>query len=217
MSHSIINQTYNQMLELYGPQGWWPLSACGGYHPNDYGFPKTESQRFEICVGAILTQNTNWRSVEAALDNLIRLQVLTPKALLACDERMLKTAIRSTGYYNQKSAYLKTMAAFFNDSQMLVPNRSELLQLRGVGEETADSILLYAFHQPFFVIDSYTRRVFTHLSVSGNKEPYRTLQKRFHDALEPLYQGQERIQVYQEYHALIVEHAKRNHSGKQKL
>jgi endonuclease-3 related protein len=201
------------LLELYGPQGWWPLNACGGYHPNDYNFPKTESQRFEICVGAILTQNTNWKSVEAALDNLSRLHALTPEALLACDDLMLKTAIRSTGYFNQKSTYLKTLAAFFHDSKMRVPSRTELLKLRGVGEETADSILLYAFQQPFFVIDSYTRRVFSVLGASEPKEPYRIVQQRFHNTLEPLYQGQERIQVYQEYHALIVEHAKRNHSG----
>ncbi|MDD2599716.1 MAG: endonuclease III domain-containing protein [Kiritimatiellae bacterium] len=216
MPHNVIIQTYPQLLELYGPRGWWPLSACNGYHPNDYSFPKTASQRFEICVGAILTQNTAWTSVETALDNLSQLHALTPAALLACDDQVLKTAIRSTGYYNQKSAYLKTMAAFFHDCKARTPTREELLQLRGVGEETADSILLYAYQQPFFVIDAYTRRVFTHLGVNEGKESYRVVQKRFHDALEPLYQGQERILVYQEYHALIVEHAKRNHSGKQK-
>lgn len=213
---TIITRTYRELLDLYGAQGWWPLSDCNGYHPSNYDLPQTKEQRFEICAGAILTQNTNWKSVEIALGNLNELQALTPESLLNLDEETLKTAIRRAGYYNQKSGYLKTLAEFLRDKGDAIPSREELLQLRGIGEETADSMLLYAFKQPWFVVDAYTRRIFSHLEVVDMKERYSSIQEKFHSALEPLYTGNEQIQIYQEYHALIVEHAKHHFSGKHK-
>ena len=214
---TIITRTYQELLDLYGAQGWWPLSDCNGYHPDNYDLPQTKAQRFEICVGAILTQNTNWKSVEIALRNLNELQSLTPESLLALDEETLKTAIRRAGYFNQKSGYLKTLAEFFCGRDDTIPTRQELLQLRGIGEESADSMMLYAFHQPWFVVDAYTRRIFSHREVVDMKERYSSIQQKFHTALEPLYADSERVQIYQEYHALIVEHAKHHFSGKRKV
>jgi len=215
MKHSsVIIRTYHELLELYGAQGWWPLSDCNGYHPGNYDLPQTSAQRFEICIGAILTQNTNWKSVEIALGNLHHLQALTPESLLDLDDEILKTAIRRAGYFNQKSGYLKTLAEFFSGRDDTIPTREELLQLRGIGEESADSMLLYAFKQPWFVVDAYTRRIFSHMGAVEMKERYSSIQQKFHSALEPLYPESERVQIYQEYHALIVEHAKRHFSGK---
>ncbi|MDA3923914.1 MAG: endonuclease III domain-containing protein [Kiritimatiellae bacterium] len=211
---TIIIQTYHELLDLYGPRGWWPLSDYNGYHPENYELPQTKKQRFEICTGAILTQNTNWKSVEIALKNLSQLGALTPESLLKLDNETLKTAIRRAGYYNQKSAYLKNLAAFFIERDAPVPTRAELLKLRGIGEESADSMMLYAFKQPFFVVDTYTRRIFSHLGIVEMKERYSSIQNKFHTALEPVYKENERMKIYQEYHALIVEHAKRNFQGR---
>jgi endonuclease-3 related protein len=215
---TIITRTFHELLNLYGAQGWWPLSDCNGYHPGNYELPQTREQRFEICVGAILTQNTNWKSVEIALGNLNRIQSLSPESLLNLDDEILKTAIRTAGYFNQKSRYLKTLAEFFRDKdESVTPSREELLQLRGIGEESADSMMLYAFKQPWFVVDAYTRRIFSHLGVVDMKERYSSIQQKFHKALEPRYTGDERIRIYQEYHALIVEHAKHHFSGKRRV
>jgi len=214
--YSIILKTYHDLLKLYGKQGWWPLTESNGYHPGNYAFSKTPNQSFEICIGAILTQNTNWKSVEVAISNLNHQQSLTPASLLALETSHLKEAIRPTGYFNQKSLYLQTFADFFLAMKEQIPSRDELLALRGIGEETADSMLLYAFKQPFFIVDSYTRRLFSDLGIVEMKECYSSIQKKFHAVLEPELSGFKRIQVYQEYHALIVQHAKLHFSGKLK-
>lgn len=207
-----IAEIYLELLELYGAQGWWPLN--GRYHPAEYEWPKTQNQRFEICIGAILTQNTAWRSVEIALANLRSLEAVNPRKLFEMELEELKTAIRPSGYYNQKSAYLKTFTPFFLAQKDSAPTRKALLELRGVGAETADSMLLYAWHQPWFVVDAYTRRVFLHYGAIEAKESYASIQHKFHSALEPIYQNEQLIQVYQEYHALIVQHAKHFFSKK---
>lgn len=203
-----LKQNYEKLLELYGPQGWWPLlevqgtnptktGSIKGYHPGDYSYPKTDRQRFEICIGALLTQNTAWSNVEKALLNLEKLNAINPKKILEMHDEKLREAIRPAGYFNQKAKKLKIFAAFYLSAKKM-PTREELLALWGIGPETADSMLLYAFKVPTFVVDAYTRRVFNF----PTDMPYDEIKRRFESAIAP------DAQMYQEYHALIVEHAK---------
>lgn len=212
----MLERLYEALLKRYGPQGWWPLvsldggnptksGSLRGYHPGDYSFPRTERQRFEVCVGAVLTQNTSWVNVERALVSLHAQGLLDARALSDADLEEVKAAVRPAGYYNQKASRLRLVAGWFI-SRTGVPSRSELLGLKGVGPETADSILLYAFKQPFFVVDAYTRRVLEGFGLISGSESYDEVQSLFHDALEP------DVEVFQEYHALLVEHAKRFYS-----
>ncbi len=211
MTHRIIIEEYHKLLELYGPQGWWPLG--GEYHPGRYDLPQSANQRFEICVGAILTQNTAWKSVEKALTNLRKAELIQPLSLQRIADDNLKEAIRPAGYFNRKCVYLKTFAEFFVGQNDSPPNRAELLKLRGIGPETADSMLLYGWQQPWFVVDTYTRRLFSSAGIITMQDSYQQIQHRFHSALEPLFQSKCRIRVYQEYHALIVQHAKLHRPG----
>ncbi|MBU4493240.1 MAG: endonuclease III domain-containing protein [Nanoarchaeota archaeon] len=214
-----IYQIYNMLLKLYGPQGWWPLLGCKGtnptktgaikgYHPKDYSHPKNNNQRFEICIGAILTQNTSWPQVEKALLNLKGLNALNPKEMKNLKLEKLKKAIKPAGYFNQKAKKLKIFAEFYINLKGKTPTRDELLGLWGIGHETADSILLYAFKVPEFVVDAYTRRVFANLGFIGQKAKYNEIKKLFESNLP------KNLRIYQEYHALIVEHAKRYYSKK---
>ena len=166
-----IHQIYNMLLKLYGPQGWWPLLNCKGinptktgavkgYHPNDYSYPKNDRQRFEICIGAILTQNTSWPQVEKALLNLKGLNALNPEEMKNLKLEKLKQAIKPAGYFNQKARKIKEFTDFYLSLNNKISTREELLELWGIGPETADSILLYAFKVPTFVVDAYTKRVF---------------------------------------------------------
>ena len=208
---------------MYGPQGWWPLISCGltpgsnqyneytdCYHPGDYSYPQNDSQLFEICVGAILTQNTAWKNVEKALFNLNKLNIINPEALLNVNSHKLSSAIKPAGYYNQKTLYLKELAQFHISLNSSIPSRKKLLSVKGIGPETADSILLYAYKQPEFVIDTYTKRIFSNLGFFADKTGYEEMKKFFHKQLP------ENLIIYQEYHALIVAHAKKYYSGKLK-
>jgi endonuclease-3 related protein len=213
-----INRLYRLLLGAYGPQGWWPLSQAAGagtagldeqgYHPAQYGLPDNAAGRFEVAVGAVLTQNTAWRNVVQALGNLRRDRLLSPRAVHTASPAVLRRAVRSSGYYNQKAKKLKYLANFFLKDGCLrtgrVPHRAALLSIWGVGEETADSILLYAFHEPVFVIDAYTRRLLARLGWAEEKTSYRQVQEMMQRSLPP-----DRVK-YNEYHALIVEHAKRH-------
>ena len=233
-----IPEIYCYLLSAYGPQGWWPLTelhACSGikptktgslmgYHPGDYSYPKTENQQFEIICGALLTQNTSWPQVEKALLNLQGLNALSPEGILSADLITLKGAIKPAGYYNQKAWRLKVLADWFSCFQKknsdeknsgesfsfpdAIPTREELLSLNGVGPETADSILLYAFKQPSFVVDTYTRRIMGNLGFVNEKAKYEEIKTLFEENL-PL-----NVPLYQEYHALLVEHAKRHYQKK---
>ncbi|MBF0205935.1 MAG: endonuclease III domain-containing protein [Oligoflexia bacterium] len=201
------------MLQLYGPQGWWPLISKGGYHCGDYTVPDHWQQRFEIGVGAILTQNTSWKQVEKALVALHQLQMLNhPQTLLDADCQIIETAIKSAGYFRQKCKKLKIFSDFFLQHHRhipsLSPRREELLSLWGIGPETADSILLYAYGVPIFVIDAYTKRIFTFLGMYKEALGYNQQQELFMNNLKS-----ETI-LYQEYHALIVLHAKKYYSVK---
>jgi endonuclease-3 related protein len=219
----VIRKIYDCLLASYGPQGWWPLTelreaggtnptktgSVQGYHPADYTYPQTRSQQFEIICGALLTQNTSWIQVEKALLNLKHLFNLkeihsfSPEAILSLDPEILKAAIKPAGYYNQKAMRLKSLACWFSELGDRVPARTELLSLKGVGPETADSILLYAFKQPSFVVDAYTKRIVTNLGLADEKASYNEIKALFEENLP------EDLAVYQEYHALLVEHAKK--------
>ena len=185
-----IPALFEALFAMYGEQHWWP-SRSGG--------------RWEIAAGAVLTQNTAWTNVEKALANLERAGWTTPEAILAAPEAALREVIRPAGFFMRKALSLKNVAAFFRDRErvFLTSNdlpalRRELLAIGGVGPETADDILLYAFKKPVFVIDAYTRRVAArHLKMDGAL-PYDDLQRRFMAALPP------DPALYGEYHALIL-------------
>ena len=185
-----IRQLYDALFEYYGPQHWWPCQS---------------GARWEIIAGAILTQNTAWTNVEKAISNLLAADVMSPQKVLEIADAELQKLIRPAGGFKQKCAYLKAMAQFiieqeveFEKSDDVWALRKQLLAVKGVGRETADSILLYAFNKPIFVIDAYTRRVAErHLGLDGSVH-YDILQKTFMDALPC------DVDIYNEYHALIV-------------
>ncbi|MDR1812431.1 MAG: hypothetical protein LBQ87_06375 [Candidatus Fibromonas sp.] len=156
-------------------------------------------------MGVILTQNTSWLQVEKALNNLFAAKINTAEKILKTDSEAIANLIAPAGYRNQKTLYLKNIAKWFikatGKKQEII--RDELLKVKGVGRETADSILLYAFHLPTFVIDTYTKRTLAALKIFDEKTDYETLRKWFMDGLEPS------VELFQEYHALFVEHGKR--------
>jgi endonuclease-3 related protein len=218
----MIRKIFKCLFDSYGPQGWWPLTelheagganptktgSIHGYHPGDYTYPKTRDQQFEIICGALLTQNTSWTQVEKALFNLKNLNALYPGGIRSLGPEVLIEAIKPAGYYNQKATRLNALVLWFIELEGSIPAREELLSLKGIGPETADSILLYAFKQPSFVVDSYTRRIVTNLRLVDEKANYSEIKALFEESLprDP--------EVYQEYHALLVEHAKRYYQKK---
>ena len=216
---NLLKRIYSILLKKYGFQGWWPLLSCNGanptktgsikgYHPKDYSLPKNNSQRFEVCIGAILTQNTSWPQVEKALLNLKGLKALTPWAIKKLNLEKIKQAIKPAGYFNQKARKIKEFTDFYLSLKNRIPARDELLNVWGIGPETADSMLLYAFNIPEFVVDAYTRRVFSKLGFIRKDASYEEIKKLFEKNLP------RDSRLYQEYHALIVEHAKKHYSKK---
>ena len=203
---------YRTLLRAYGPQGWWPVlrpatarppgkRAQSGqwtmtYDPAFTSRPRTPKERFEIAVGAILTQNTAWANVEKALCSLKEQRLLDPAKLARARLPRLARAIRSSGYHTQKARKLRILSCFARSKKPWT--RADLLALWGVGPETADSILLYALQQPLFVIDAYTRRALRRLGLAKGDEPYEELQALFHRALpaDPA--------LFNEFHALLV-------------
>lgn len=206
---------FHRLLEAFGPRGWWPLSELrrrdpftGGYHPGDYSPPASAAQRFEIGVGAILTQNTTWKQVAGCLDNLEQAGLMSLHELLRAPVETIEAAIRASGYYRQKARKLLEFARFFSEWDPQPPPRPKLLSVWGVGEETADSILLYAYGQPFFVVDAYSRRLVERLTGEVVSK-YARLQERISAAFAHLEYAC-RVQVFNEFHALVVDLAK-NH------
>jgi len=191
-----IRVFYGAMLASLGPQGWWPAETP-----------------FEVVVGAVLTQNTNWKNVERAIAGLRRENLLDPRALEAVDADRLAEAIRPSGYYRVKARRLKNLmhllAERFGgdlDALLALPTgalRETVLSVSGIGPETADSILLYAAGRPVFVVDAYTARIlYRHGMVEGDVT-YDDLQSLFHGALA------EDADLFGEYHALLVAVGKR--------
>ncbi len=211
---------YKILLDAYGSQGWWPVYSLkntkyrderGYFIPNvTKGIDNYRSldkfSMFEVAVGAILTQNTAWTNVEKALANIINKNLMDSGIIENIDQEQLAELIRSSGYFNQKAKKLIILTHFLNDGNFLddgnIPERDDLLKLWGIGEETADSILLYAYNVPVFVVDAYTKRIFIRLGLLDGREKYGEIASLFTYNLEKEYT------IFQEYHALIVRHAK---------
>jgi endonuclease-3 related protein len=228
----VIRSALVQMRTEYGPQGWWPVfcerghctNAEGviepdGYHLDQFDFPRTRLGRWEICCGAVLTQNTSWSNVRTALAGLRRVALMSPERILSAPKELLCEAIRPARYFNQKTSYLRAVSGWFigNDRTLLRGKHSrpvleairpELLKVLGVGRETADSILLYAYALPTFVVDAYTRRVFSQLGVLDATWSYERVRALLETVLVQV-SPEKTVEYWQESHALIVEHARR--------
>jgi len=200
---------YKKLYKHFGPQGWWPIfDTKTGQCEYRGGGNLSDLDKFEICVGAILTQNTAWKNVERALANLAAAGCLSPEKI--CRARNLAKLIKPAGYYNQKAKKIKIFAKFFTVgdtiSNKLVGDsisysqteilRKKLLSLWGIGPETADSMLLYAFHRPIFVVDAYTRRL---CEVLGMKRKDYEGYRIFFESQLP-----RSSKIYNEFHALVV-------------
>ncbi|MFP4190285.1 MAG: endonuclease III domain-containing protein [Candidatus Woesearchaeota archaeon] len=200
----MIRHIYEKLLEIYGPQGWWPITQ-GDTEPK-YGVPlEDEEQRLEIILGTILTQNTSWNNAMKAIVNLKRKDMINKRKLLNASQEELGKLIRSAGYFNQKAKKIRAFLENFpNDTE---PERESLLKIWGIGPETADSILLYAYNKPEFVVDAYTTRMFTTYGLIRDDMDYEEIKSVFQRALVAEYK-ERLIEIYKEYHALIVRHGK---------
>ncbi len=188
----LLFDIYNRLLSFYGPRHWWPAEEF-----------------FEVMVGAILTQSTAWRNVEKAIANLKAAGALSPAALRRLSLLEIAVLIRPSGYYNGKARKLKALAEWLGDSygddiarmsaQSAEKLRHQLLSVYGVGQETADSIILYVANQPVFVIDAYTRRIIGRLGLAPGHESYQAYQALFMNNLL----GDAKL--FNEYHALLVQ------------
>jgi len=193
LKHKQLMTVYQRLLKTYGDQSWWPADSS-----------------FEVMVGAVLTQNTAWVNVEQAITNLRRSDSLTLESILALSDEALAQLIRPSGYFNIKAKRLKNLCLWIaengGESKLAAVDtgtlRSSLLQVNGVGPETADDILLYAFARPVFVIDTYTRRLFSKLCLIQGSEPYEDLRRLFEAELDA------DVGLFNQYHALIVRHAR---------
>jgi endonuclease-3 related protein len=180
-----LKELFERLLHRYGrQQNWWPAETP-----------------FEVCAGAVLTQNTSWSNVEKAIKNFG--SGLSPEYVIGADIAEIAEIIRPSGFFNQKAVYLKAVAGWFAGYAPgggVEADRAALLKIRGVGKETADAILCYAFGQPTFVVDAYTKRLFTRLNIGfAGYEPVREM-------VMAAFPNDTR--VYKEFHALIVRHAK---------
>jgi endonuclease-3 related protein len=190
-----LHNIYNSLYHYFGPQHWWPADSS-----------------FEVVVGAILTQNTNWTNVEKAISNLKHDDSLNPSAIDRMPVNRLAELIRPSGYFNVKAQRLKHFMCFFMKTyhgkmsvmkkERLPSIRKKLLSVKGIGPETADSILLYALEKPIFVIDAYTKRVLARHTILDYNETYETYQELFHSSLN------KNVRLFKEYHALLVRLAK---------
>lgn len=182
---------YHCLYKAFGPQHWWP----GG-------------TPFEVMAGAILTQNTNWQNVEKAIANLKKERCLNPAGLKKIPVKKLARLIRPSGYFNIKAHRLKEFIKFLYTeynagiSAMRKESagrlRKKLLQIKGIGPETCDSILLYALDKPVFVVDAYTKRVLARHNILNNNPGYHQIQELFMKNLP------KRLKLFNEYHALFV-------------
>jgi len=191
----LLVSIYERLLRAFGPQGWWP-----GETP------------FEVCIGAILTQNTAWSNVEKAISNLKARGVFDPDSLLGMSQAELAALIRPAGYFNQKARKIRDFLSWFvktggfeaMEGMETSALRKSLLSIRGIGPETADSILLYALGRPIFVVDAYTVRALSRHEIIAPDADYREVQALFHENLPP------DARMFNEFHALFVRLGKTN-------
>ncbi len=186
-----LQDVYKKLLDAYGPQDWWPAE-----------------EPFEVMIGAILTQSAAWRNVEKAIANLKAAGTLSPQALRRYSLSELATLIYPCGYYNVKARKLKSLIQWLEEYCQDDPGRltgsssaqlrRQLLSVWGIGEETADSIILYAADKPVFVIDAYTRRIINRIGLAPDSNSYAAYQALFMDNLPA------DVTVFNEYHALLV-------------
>ena len=182
-------EIFERLYKYFGPQHWWPGDTA-----------------FEICVGAILTQNTNWRNVEKAIKNLKDRGVLSVEGILSLSEEELARLIKPSGFYKQKAKrlmeftkWLKSVGGLEALQEYSTDRlREELLKIKGIGFETADSILLYALNRPIFVVDSYTYRILLRHNLIEEDADYHQIQSLFMDNLSW------DVELFKEYHALLV-------------
>ncbi|MFH1025458.1 MAG: endonuclease III domain-containing protein [Nitrospirota bacterium] len=182
---------YKKLYRCFGPQNWWP-----GDTP------------FEIAVGAVLTQNTNWGNVEKAIQNLKKQGVLSSRGIHGLSVKELASLIKPAGYFNVKAKRLRSFLDFLMNEyhgrmenmarEDLTQLRPKLLDIHGIGPETADSILLYALEKPIFVIDAYTKRILSRHGIMASDRSYAEFQELFHASLK------RDVHLYNEYHALFV-------------
>ena len=192
-TRNTISRVYATLFAANGKQHWWPGDTA-----------------FEIMVGAVLTQNTAWINVERAIANLKNAGALSPQAIVEAHPRRLAAWVKPSGYFNVKARRLRALCRWLigRGGMRKIARwpthelRDALLAVHGIGPETADDILLYAFHRPVFVIDAYTRRIFKRLGLIEGNEDYEILRRLFEDALDS------DAQLFNEYHALIVAHGK---------
>lgn len=197
----MISKYYKELIKQHGPQFWWPV------------FGPKKSAQFEIALGAILTQNTSWTNVEKVIKNLLAAKIMSPQTIVVCSLVHLKKLIRPAGYYNQKAKKLRLFSRWLlneYDGKLeklfalpLAHARIELLAQWGIGEETADSILLYAGNKPVFVIDTYTKRFLAERNIVF--KTYQEYQNYFHTHLP------RSAKLYNEFHALLVAQGKESH------
>ena len=200
-TYAFLRSSYHALFNAHGPQNWWPGRS-----------------RFEIIVGAILTQNTSWTNVERAIRNLREARVLSANAMRRIHFMSLAKLLRPSGYYRQKAKTLRSFVNFLYCSHggsltrmLATPTlalRNQLLALRGIGPETADSILLYAGKHPVFVVDAYSRRILERHGHAHPKLAYEEIRKLFESSLPSDHQ------LFNEFHALIV-HTGKNYCRKQ--
>ena len=187
-----VFKIYERLYAAFGPRRWWPADTP-----------------FEVMVGAVLTQNTSWTNVEKAIFNLKEQRSLDLESLNRIPHRKLADLIRPSGYYNIKAKRLKSLVSFlmhnFKGDIALMRRqdrkalRKKLLLVHGIGPETCDSIMLYALNKPVFVIDAYTKRIFSRCGMVKENVTYDELQRLFMESLP------RNVRLYNEYHALIVQ------------
>ena len=187
----LLRSIYERLYAELGPQHWWPAQS-----------------RFEVILGAILTQNTAWKNVTSAIRNLRERDVLSFEAISGISVEDLAVLIKPSGFYNQKAKKIKTFCDFVQSSHDgdlesflsldMETLRADLLSIRGIGPETADSIVLYAAFQPSFVVDAYTYRILSRHGWIDESIAYEELRGYFMDVLEP------DVAFFQEFHALLV-------------
>jgi endonuclease III related protein len=191
----ILISIFNTLLKNYGKRNWWPART-----------------RFEMIVGAILTQNVSWKNAKNGIQNLKKDRLLHPSAILAANDKIIADKIKSTRFYNQKTIKLKTFCKYLTDNYnnslnaLFLKNKSvedlrkELLSIKGIGKETADSIILYAGKKLSFVSDAYTKRLLDRYGLLDGFKTYDEIRNFFMINLP------KNFYIYNEYHALIVHH-----------